>query len=304
MAISHNDWIKEYINFIKKGDLDNALSLKYSHHPTCYYKFRALTDYNLECIENDWLWISKIEHLNDLFESSLTLNKNEISRMQFTSAEFMANLKNKSIYSFTNQDFERIKGSLEPYKTFRDISKLKGVLITETDIEQQLEDEWQKFQVEQNEFIRICSFGTSYESLLMWSHYSDQHKGICIEYDFSNSPAINYWMTPIHYSEERCMINSIPEMNSVNKFIATMTKSKDWQYEQEWRFILYGKTNVELVNNRLNVPTPIAIYLGPRFYLNPEDKKQRLLKVAQHKKIPTYNMTNHNREYKLTKLEK
>lgn len=27
-----------------------------------------------------------------------------------------------------------------------------------------------------------CSFSTNPKNLLMWSHYADEHKGLCIEY--------------------------------------------------------------------------------------------------------------------------
>ena len=34
--------------------------------------------------------------------------------------------------------------------------------------------------------IKICSLSSEYKNFLMWSHYANLHKGICIAYDISN----------------------------------------------------------------------------------------------------------------------
>lgn len=39
--------------------------------------------------------------------------------------------------------------------------------------------------------IKICSLSPTYDNFLMWSHYSNEHKGICIEYDISNFKKLN-----------------------------------------------------------------------------------------------------------------
>jgi hypothetical protein len=71
---------------------------------------------------------------------------------------------------------------------------------------------------------------------LMWSHYSDSHRGICIEFD-----ATMYFFRFAHsidYSESYPVVDprkSSPE--EINR-ISILTKAKFWEYEKEWRIIL------------------------------------------------------------------
>lgn len=50
---------------------------------------------------------------------------------------------------------------------------------------------------------RLCCFSEEGDPCLMWSHYADNHKGICIEYDFKAAPAdITTFFYPALYSDE------------------------------------------------------------------------------------------------------
>ena len=53
--------------------------------------------------------------------------------------------------------------------------------------------------------LKICSFSATAESIIMWSHYADQHRGFCVEYDLQSLPAENLFvrmMYPVIYSEK------------------------------------------------------------------------------------------------------
>ena len=59
-------------------------------------------------------------------------------------------------------------------------------------------------------------------SVLMWSHYADNHKGICIEYDFEsikNNKLIYYSLFPVNYTAKPIdiydLVNS--EKNIISK---------------------------------------------------------------------------------------
>ncbi len=90
----------------------------------------------------------------------------------------------------------------------------------------------------------VLSLSAVWDSPLMWSHYADQHRGICIEYDTSelshpNIGAINYEASRsiktsdlIKWKFENC-----PEAEK--RIISTyfFTKASEWKYEKEWRDI-------------------------------------------------------------------
>ena len=51
--------------------------------------------------------------------------------------------------------------------------------------------------------LKVCSFTEVNDSIIMWSHYGDQHRGFCIEYDFALPAPGNLssrLLFPVNYS--------------------------------------------------------------------------------------------------------
>lgn len=92
----------------------------------------------------------------------------------------------------------------------------------------------------------------------MWSHYTNKHKGFCIEYDLSKCSVkhIRYFH-PIIYNDKRYEIKNkdfwikrflylhkedgitIQEAKNIGDIIlASMVKSLNWEYEKEWRITI------------------------------------------------------------------
>jgi hypothetical protein len=93
----------------------------------------------------------------------------------------------------------------------------------------------------------------------MWSHYSADHRGVCLEFD-KNNPLIEK-ARPVRYSQ------TYPEWTpqTANPLELVLTKSMDWCYEREFRIIatsLDGPT--KLYGNYGNLPDGAltAIILG------------------------------------------
>lgn len=88
----------------------------------------------------------------------------------------------------------------------------------------------------------ITCFSESSNNILMWSHYANKHTGFCVEYDISlldNFYKLNLF--PVLYSNNR------PEQTEIIKkginnvaalYTGLLTKSNEWDYENEWRIIL------------------------------------------------------------------
>lgn len=51
--------------------------------------------------------------------------------------------------------------------------------------------------------IRVVCLSEVYNSMLMWSHYAQNHKGFCIEYEFDESNTFYKHLHPIIYTKER-----------------------------------------------------------------------------------------------------
>jgi hypothetical protein len=82
--------------------------------------------------------------------------------------------------------------------------------------------------------IRICAFTETHKNSVVWSHYADEHRGICIEFDSDKVDTKNGLLRQVNYS------NTVPtlEHNSESdERTAFLNKTKEWAYEKEWRFI-------------------------------------------------------------------
>ncbi|MDX7900057.1 DUF2971 domain-containing protein [Aeromonas media] len=95
----------------------------------------------------------------------------------------------------------------------------------------------------------ITSFSETQRNLLMWAHYSAQHKGICIGYDVDvllheNSDAT---LRKVNYDSVLYDQDHLDELDHMSDFESDetdsfcyrlfTTKSNDWIYEKEHRFI-------------------------------------------------------------------
>ena len=72
------------------------------------------------------------------------------------------------------------------------------------------------------------------DSILMWSHYADGHKGFCLQFDNTEIRA-----EKVNYSRSYPEINYIRTPDEEQFDLTLLTKFKGWCYEQEWRIIEY-----------------------------------------------------------------
>ena len=181
------------------------------------------------------------------------------------------------------------------------------------------------------EFLRtyphIACFSETPTSPPMWAHYADLHKGFVLEYDFKDyfTPCLNCKNTcrfrhyellyPVIYTKTRfnakdffssywshvILMNApvnvfIPKDDELAIYKTLIHKSKDWEYEKEWRIISHCEA-YPMIKQR-----PIAIYLGAQME---DSNRNHLIKIAQKLKIKIFIMDIDitNPEYKMTPKE-
>lgn len=90
----------------------------------------------------------------------------------------------------------------------------------------------------------VLAFSATWQSVLMWSHYADEHRGICIEFDTSELPHDR--LARVRYDGDRSVKASDiyawklggDEVAARRAFDTHFySKAPDWHYEQEWRDI-------------------------------------------------------------------
>ena len=84
-----------------------------------------------------------------------------------------------------------------------------------------------------NEEFGLLCFTEGWHDPLMWSHYGDRHKGMCLGFDVVDS-----MLTPINYNRKRLKV-SLAEWNAARADNPLLrTKSARWVYEKEQRLIV------------------------------------------------------------------
>lgn len=128
---------------------------------------------------------------------------------------------------------------------------------------------------------RICSFSNNNNSMLMWSHYAQEHQGIMVEYWFGGDFPDGFGIEEISYSDD-IKRNTEKELYTFNQYI--LTKNKEWSYENEVR--LFSNRNNKVSFDAFDYPNHdrnkinariCSITLGCKF---PKDKKKLITNIV------------------------
>lgn len=136
--------------------------------------------------------------------------------------------------------------------------------------------------------LKVACFSNTIDNPLMWAHYADNHKGVCIKYHFDKSIKTTNRIYSskvtgfrnIKYSSEdleECSKSSIITMED-----AFFLKGTDWEYEKECRFFcfdLYGTGSFDQYGDTSDCIE--AVYFGLRC---PEEDKKTIVQILSCKK--------------------
>ena len=168
-------------------------------------------------------------------------------------------------------------------------------------IDQVIGDEFKSMQETANHF-RVACFAQTPYSMLMWSHYSRNHQGFCIEYetpDYSEDNAdIYHNLFPVIYTDTRTPLTELSinwettgnltddDIWNIYKY-GLLSKSIDWKYQQEWRLIFYDKQFKD-ENYNCKFFKIKKVYLGNR--MSPKDRWETI-RICQENNIPYTGVT-------------
>lgn len=84
----------------------------------------------------------------------------------------------------------------------------------------------------------IFCMSTKNDNLLMWAHYGDEHKGACIEFDVTKNLKVFCPIRKVQYNSDYRSYNYLN--NQGEAFRSMEYKSRDWEYEDEYRVLHNG----------------------------------------------------------------
>ena len=195
-----------------------------------FYKYRAINDNTLNVLKNQELYFSHSSEFNDPFDSKSDLIwKGKMEDW----IRFYSKYENKNPIVVKNFINETIKKGL--------LKKKKGY------IQPSQKNTGLKYLLD---YPRACCFSKDKNNILMWSHYANEHNGICLCF---NSEQIDNGNFLILDSNPHLLFRVVYDENlpkQVNmlsnyepeKLVAFLhTKHSSWEYETEYRLILWGE---------------------------------------------------------------
>lgn len=299
-------------------DIDGALRLKYENIPGSLYKYRTFDkdNYSINNLLDDVIWLSNPESFNDPFDCGLTFSyKGYISDKYKESIFQSINRINSEHNNISDEEIQELKASRNFQRDAIKLLTWKDPRVSNEDKEKVFNAIMEVVKKEYDGMVSpfadhlkrsmyISCFSEEKESILMWSHYADFHRGFCIEYNFKQldfSDIRGRMLFPVLYTEELFDATSYfmeqLKRGKINIFFgeyAAITKSLEWSYEKEWRLIIPGGVFEKACP--YSVPKPKAVYLGAKVS---EDNKRQMIDIANFKGIELYETYMKTNEFKL-----
>lgn len=173
----------------------------------------------------------------------------------------------------------------------------------------------EKGNISNVEGLHILSLTNSYRKKLMWSHYADSHKGVCLTVRVPQD-----LVYPVCYSTKRIYedsnINNIISLSqksikkNVNNNFSLLNKykkiahikDKKWSYEKEYRVVFDKDDEDGLIFEDgkwyMSVKTK-NIYLGVNFDKNDEKVKKNIIEACKRNNITIKKMTLSKKDYSI-----
>jgi hypothetical protein len=313
ICVSLYMWKREFTDCLEKSTLacplfDEALAIKRQHLPKKIYKYRRDCPNHRSNLESSTIWLSSPETYNDPYDCWLTLPDGlltAIIQKRVVDTLIKAyELQNCLLQNHISEDdLENARKSREPLKTFISLipDHIGGVPKKNAESYSQRVEAmaegvasalqgWRKTA-------KLCSFSEVNNSMLMWSHYSEDHRGFCIEYDLealNEQHPFRRSLFPIIYSQrlydltpfaEKLVAKERAEFTPLLPMLAALHKFEGWQYEREWRIVLENEVEIDGLSHP--APIPSRIFLGSRFEAS---KSAELLAICKQRSIAVFKM--------------
>lgn len=341
-------WTDDFIKLLFSNDqtkinTTKAAELKYQNFPSFLYRYRTFDDKSLKSLKDDKIFLSSPLQFNDPYDCAVMIKEayyvnNDIVRK---SAEDNPK-KFRKAHNITDKQLSKIKKSpdfikeLSTYIARNGYPQFKNNPKKLIEISRTVEKEIREITADFNalkEYLFVSCFSEDPKSILMWSHYANEHTGFCVEYDFKSlgpNSHLTRLLFPVIYTDKIFIIddyvyNTIPSFinvlssylsgidlnevlestklellegdsksNNMFQFLAALNKFVGWEYEQEWRYVIYCQNESD--SAYIRVPKPNAVYLGA---MVEEKNKDAILKIGKDRNIDVYQMQLKSSEYAL-----
>lgn len=149
-----------------------------------------------------------------------------------------------------------------------------------------------------NSELSLSSFSLVNDNNLMWSHYTNVHKGICVGYknelketlrslaSYMADGAVKYTMNPP-------TISNMEDYSGISRKMI-FNKQSEWKYEKEYRFVVKSKNSLDFFP--ISTDLISAVYIGSR--TEPE-LESLIIQICLNYKIPVFHAITMGEGYRI-----
>jgi len=224
--------------------------------PRIVYKYHSINRYLFDLLTSGQLWFSHQNELNDPYDCKYALSDNFLTPLlKKSSTTLLKDLQKNDAFKKLDEDsfFEIM---LPTFKSNEWMSGLYEMLFDQLG--------WS-----------VCCFTTNPMNELMWAHYADSNRGVCLEFDLTKTPELHEKLFPVEYND------TFPEVNSMDKLpTALLRKGKVWINESEWRILTNIRGKKDFNKESLN-----AIHFGYNVDRKNIDKIREVLAESGYSKV-------------------
>ncbi len=280
-------WKRQFIRYLfhysaRRLKIEAAYTVKHPHTPSALYKYRDFRDQHKDAISKGVLWRSSPDRFNDPYDSAVFFDQKRFLIEDWTHDEFMTSINEMERARVAGDRWipKMIKKPIQQREWRRKLTDklLKDQPEHVKEAMRRGTDELFEKQSEQavrltSKWLRagysVLSLCENATSVLMWSHYSDNHKGFCIEYDLSaldGRDHLRRFCYPAFYRRKltdatRYLARRDPhDYNNLYGIFVCLLKSDEWAYEREWRIVF--PLGPSVANGPIVMPNPKCVILG------------------------------------------
>lgn len=189
--------------------------------PRYLYKYRGIKETKM-ILQKGTIYFSTLNQFNDPFEGKAIIKDN------YSIKDWESFLqKNSSIPSdLISSEAKKIKENPESINIIADI------------IQKELSN------------IGFYCLTKKPDNHLMWTHYSNEHKGCVVEFDLLKCLPIFQMISKVNYSMRFISYNYLRDNTGPYRTITH--KSREWEYEEEYRIMSYNKGIIPLPEDAIS----------------------------------------------------
>ena len=222
--------------------------------PARLYKYRDLTARTLDMVVGDQLHYADPSTFNDPLDTRPSLDadvdESELGRIlrtlieRSTAARMRAGAKAMKLKDSRTRDWIQRHSRRQAEQRIAEIEY--GATNPDYDFETALRSQL-RYSIEL-ELLRgyekgIVSFAEREDCPLMWSHYGDQHRGVCLGYSVPVKSTVDVQKVAyggarvVKASDVGAMLDGDDEARTRVDSAVMLRKAESWSYEREWRLV-------------------------------------------------------------------